>query len=582
MRPIFKTSAPDRNLIESPDRRYYILNKYVILFSLCGHASFLPVFFLLNRDIPFYNNILCVFLDIFLLYINSRSKLKTVHIIYIVEITYHTFFCNIIFGWEAGFIFYFFPLTFYIFLLRKYNYLKMIMFSILMILFVHQYFYLKASPPQFPVTIIPVWLIYFLNAGASFIALTFITSQFTVIVNKAENTILTAMKKAEEGERAKSVFLANMSHEIRSPLNSIIGMINLSLLSNKDKEKKQYLHIAKDSADHLLTVINDILDYSKIEVNRMSLNLQVFDLHYLVKNTMMAMDSSIYDRNLNMKYEIAETVPESVEGDPSRIRQVLINLISNAIKFTDNGSIFVKCKNISGDADPCTIEFSVEDTGVGIPEDKIGSIFNRFSQIEEKETKKYSGTGLGLAISKDLIELMGGSIRVVSTPGCGSIFTFQISLHRAVEEEKTSSMSDKMHVECNVASLNVLIAEDIFTNWLVYERYMQILGHSFKIVENGNLVLDELEQNSYDLILMDVEMPEMNGEETLKMIRTGIRGGNKDIPVIAMTGYSKNDLKATDYTFTGFLFKPVELEHLERKINEIMCKEQAGLKLEEV
>ena len=560
------------------EERYHLLNKYLFIFAFCGHTLFLPVFFLLKQDIPFYNNIICVLLDILCIYLNSKLKLRVVYIIFVIEISLHTFFCNIIFGWGTGFLYYFFTITFYIFLVREYRFLKIFLFTTVSILFIIQYFYLQTTIPVYPATIIPVWLIYFLNAFANFIAIAFTSTEFSLFVNKAERTIIKAKEKAEEGERAKSVFLANISHEIRSPLNSIVGMINLSLFTDNNKEKKQYLHIAKNSADHLLTVINDILDYSKIEENSMSLRNEVFNIHHLLKNTMMAMDSSIYDKNLTMKYEISEAVPQNVYGDPSRLRQVLMNLLSNAIKFTDSGSITVTCKKISDNRDICDIEFSVEDTGHGIPDDKINLVFDRFTQLEIKDAKKYTGTGLGLAISKELVELMGGTIGVKSKVDTGSIFTFRIPFYGADYTGKNTNPCNSTSVQKYNKSLNILIAEDIFTNWLLYEKYMQILGHSCKIVENGKLALEELNRNCYDLVLMDIEMPEMNGGETLKQIRSSINGSNKDIPVIAMTGYTENDLYDGDYKFNGFLIKPVELDDLNRMIHDIMSLKETNIK----
>lgn len=561
---------PQKESAAPKEVRYHLLNKYILIFSLCGHSLFIPIFYLLNSDIPFYNNIICVIMDAFCLYLNSRYKIKSVYILYIIEITYHTFFCNIIFGWGPGFIYYSFTLTFYIFLFRKYNILRFVMFAFVAGLFIIQYIYLESYSPVFPSTIIPAWLLYFSNASANFAAIAFTAGQFSIFADRAENRILKAKEKAEEGEKAKSVFLANMSHEIRSPLNSIIGMINLSLLSGKNEMESEYLNIAKNSADHLLSVINDILDYSKIEESRMTLNTEVFDIHLLIKNTMMAMDSSIYNKNLNMKYEIENDVPKNVEGDPSRLRQVLINLLSNAIKFTEKGNITVTCRKISDDNEICTLEFSVEDTGTGIAENKINEIFDRFTQIEERVSKDYTGTGLGLAISKELVELMGGVIRVKSTPGSGSIFSFQLPFHKVTQYEKDSGLTERKAAECADKTLNVLIAEDVYTNWLLYEKYMNVLGYSFKLVDNGSKVLDELETGDYDIVLMDIEMPTMSGEETLKQIRSGIRGKNRDIPVIAMTGYTESDLKKMDYRFSGFLIKPIELEDLGRRINEVL------------
>jgi signal transduction histidine kinase len=562
---------PQKETAAPKEVRYHLLNKYILIFSVCGHSLFIPVFFLLNRDIPFYNNLMAVILDLFCLYLNSKYKIKTVYVLYIIEITYHTFFCNIIFGWEPGFVYYSFTLTFYIFLFRKYNILRFVMFSFVAVLFILQYIYLASYSPVYPVTIIPAWFLYFSNASANFAAIAFTAGQFSVFADRAENKILKAKDKAEEGERAKSVFLANMSHEIRSPLNSIIGMINLSLLSGKNEKESEYLNIAKNSADHLLSVINDILDYSKIEENRMKLNAETFDIHLLIKNTMIAMDSSIYDKNLSMTYEIEDNVPKNVEGDPSRLRQVLINLLSNAIKFTEKGSITVTCIKISDIDEICTLKISVRDTGTGIAENKIDEIFDRFTQVEERVSKEYTGTGLGLAISKELVELMGGVIVVKSTPGSGSIFSFQLPFKKIMQEEKSSLRTERKAADSADKTFNVLIAEDVYTNWLLYEKYMTVLGHSFKLVDNGSKVLDELEANDYDIVLMDIEMPTMNGEETLKQIRSGIRGKNKDIPVIAMTGYTESDLKKMDYRFSGFLIKPIELEDLGRRINEVMC-----------
>lgn len=216
-------------------------------------------------------------------------------------------------------------------------------------------------------------------------------------------------------------------------------------------------------------------------------------------------------------------------------------------------------------------QFSVEDTGAGIQGDKISSIFDRFTQIKERASKEYTGTGLGLAISKELVELMGGEIRVESTPGIGSIFSFYVPFNKADIVENDQTIAERITSPCRNKQLNILIAEDVYTNWLLYEKYMNVLGHSFKIVDNGSKVLDELETGSYDIVLMDIEMPLMNGEETLKQIRNGNRGGNRDIPVIAMTGYMESDLKKMDYRFSGFLIKPIEIEDLRRRINEIMC-----------
>jgi len=562
--------------------RNRLLNHHVLFYCVIGHTLFIPVFFLLNRDVPLFNNILCVGIDILCLYLNSKWRLKAVYVIFSMEISLHTFFCSLYFGFDTGFLLYYLGVIIYIFLQRKHYILRIILFSVVLLMLFFNYVYLQISPPSYPDTIIPLWLIFWLNAAAIIVALMLVASQFTLFIEHAENAILKAKEKAEEGERAKSVFLANMSHEIRSPLNSIVGMINLAILPGNTQQKNEYLEIAKHSADHLQTVINDILDYSKIEENRMALGSEVFSLHQLVKNTICVMDSSIYHKDLEMKYEIGADVPEIFRGDPARIRQVLINLISNAIKFTEEGSITLGCELVSSDAEGDMIKFSVEDTGSGIPENMIDSVFNRFTQLDHGNRQKHVGTGLGLAISKELVELMGGRISVESLPGRGSIFSFTIPLERAEQGEGAGVTEEHVSHVNAPGRLKILIAEDIFTNWLLYEKYMNMMGHTFTIVENGRRVLEELERNRYDLILMDLEMPELDGLEAVKIIRKGQSGADREIPVIAMTGYSLGDFTEKGNEFDDYITKPIEVYELEKKINDIINNRSScrGLKPE--
>ena len=482
--------------------RNRLLNSYILKYCIYGHTVFIPVFFLLGRSVPLYVNIACVAVDLLCFYLNSKWRLKTVYVVFTAEICINTFVASLYFGMETGFAMYYIAVVLYLFLLGRQYIMRWLLFSHVVIMIMFNYAWFQLVPMPYPQTILPVWIVFAMNAAANIMAITILVSQFTHFAVRAEEIILRAKEKADEGERAKSVFLANMSYEIRSPLNSIIGMINLAMLSSSDEEKNEFLHTAKGSADHLLTVINDILDYSKIEDNRMKLNIEPFNIHHLVRNTMMGMDSSIYNKNLEMKHEISDTVPVLVKGDPARIRQVLINLLSNAVKFTEAGSITLVC-SVIGD-DEKFIRFSVEDTGAGIPSDKLDTIFDRFTQLEWNPAKKFGGTGLGLAISRELVELMGGNISVKSTPGSGSVFTFTVPL-QAASGAAADPVKLKMPGRAAArGSLKVLIAEDIFTNWLLYEKYMNILGHSFRIVENGFMVLDELEQNEYDLVLMDL------------------------------------------------------------------------------
>ncbi len=565
----YKIKTPPEGMSAS-DVRGYVMNNYIFTFALCGHALFIPVFYILGNEFSFYNNIACTGIDALSLYLNSKGKMRAVYIIFPSSVAYHTMACHFSFGPDAGFIYYFFSLTVFFFIYRRFRYLRFVMFFCILTLFIAQYILMKNNPVSYPATPIPEWVIYYLNAFANFFVIGFMTTYFSVAADRAEEMLITARDRAEEGRRVKSLFLASMSHEIRTPLNSVAGMISLSLLSESENERRKFLHIAKDSADHLLTVINDILDFSKIEENKMVLHCENFDIFNLVNNTVKAMSPGIDKEKLTISSSVAEDIPRVLKGDTSRIRQVLINLLSNAIKFTREGSIKVDVAKKSSSGDSCLISFTVSDTGIGISEERQDTIFDSFIQLEESGIVKRKGAGLGLSISRELIRLMGGTISVESKPGEGSSFTFEISLPEGEVKEGLAETPFGGIVPEARSGIKVLVAEDDVINRMLIEQYLGMMKCGFKIVENGKMVLEELEKSGYDLILMDIEMPDMDGIEAVNLIRNSGRDDVKDIPVIAMTGYAVNDYNEMGMGrgFSGFLSKPFSYRDLEGSIVE--------------
>ncbi len=562
-----KLSTPPEWL-PSSGVRSYVLNNYIITFVLCGHILFTPVFYLLGDSVCFYNNILCIFVDLLSLWMNSGGGLRAVYIIFSSAISYHTFVSQVTFGADSGFVFYFPALAVFIFIFREYRFLRFGMFILIIALFLGQMVFLHFAPVFYEYKVIPSWLIYIFNAAASFFGIAFIATFFSKAADRAEAMLVEAKDRAEEGTRAKSIFLANMSHEIRTPLNSVAGMVTLAIMADTDEERAEFLHIAKDSADHLLTVINDVLDYSKIEESRMELHYENFNILHLVSNTVKALSTGVDRGKVGMYYSIADDIPVYLNGDPSRLRQVLINLLNNAIKFTEHGTIKLDVVKKCEDNGRIILEFTVSDTGIGIPEERIDSIFESFVQLEESGKARLKGTGLGLTISRELVELMGGAISVESRPGEGSIFSFDIPLR---PEEKRELIHEPVSVFAEPRShegIRVLVGEDDVINRLLIEQYLGTLGYTYRVVENGRMVLEELESSPYDVVILDIEMPDMGGAEAVQKIRSSGSVNVKNIPVVAMTGYAATDFRQmhSDRGFSGYLSKPFSLRELEGAI----------------
>ncbi|AYL94730.1 ATP-binding protein [Mucilaginibacter celer] len=374
---------------------------------------------------------------------------------------------------------------------------------------------------------------------------------------------------AEKAAMAKSQFLSVMSHEIRTPMNAVIGFTHLLIHQDPRPDQMEFLNFLKFSAENLLVLINDILDFSKIEAGKVEFENVDFSLTDLIKNIRLALLQKANEKNIQIKLMMDQDLPNAIIGDPVRLGQILTNLISNAVKFTHQGKVTITATLAESKKGEATIDFEIADTGIGITPDKIESIFESFTQASSDTTRKYGGSGLGLTITKKLLLLLGSDITVESEYGKGSVFKFNLTFKTSRRQLNRHNDNEEFYALKSLKGTRLLIAEDNQINVILAKQFMKQWDVECDVAENGEIALTLVQTRDYDMVLMDLQMPEMDGYQTTRAIRELPGEQYKTLPIIALTASAMLDIQDMAFTvgMNDYVSKPFNPNELHRKID---------------